>query len=184
MRFMQARLQGVYIIESEVHQDDRGSFVRTYSRDEFAREGLPVDFVQCNVSFNRKRATLRGMHYQASPYPEGKLVYCTRGAIYDIIVDLRPASLTYCQWLGLELSEQNAHALYIPPGFAHGFQTLCDSAQVVYHMTEAYRAELARGVRWNDPTFRISWPLAHPTMSGRDASFPDFLPGACDQGIA
>jgi dTDP-4-dehydrorhamnose 3,5-epimerase len=175
MRFVQTRLQGAYIIQGEVHEDDRGSFVRTYCREQFSREGLSVDFAQCNVSFNRKRGVLRGMHYQADPYPEGKLVYCSRGVVYDVIIDLRPGSATYRQWMGQELSEQNAHAIYIPPGFAHGFQTLSDGAQLIYHMTEAYRADLARGIRWNDPAFGITWPLQDPLMSLRDAAFPDFL---------
>jgi dTDP-4-dehydrorhamnose 3,5-epimerase len=176
MKITPTRMHGAYIIESEVHQDDRGSFVRTFCREEFTRAGLSVDLVQCNVSFNRRRGTLRGMHYQDAPYPEGKLVCCTRGRVHDVIIDLRPNSDTYCQWFGLDLSEDNANALFIPPGFAHGFQTLADSTQVFYHMTQAYYAKLARGVRWNDPAFGIAWPLPDPVMSARDAAFADFVP--------
>jgi dTDP-4-dehydrorhamnose 3,5-epimerase len=176
MKFTRMRLDGAYIIDTELHEDERGSFARTYCRNEFAREGLPTEFVQCNVSFTRRRATLRGMHYQDDPFPEGKLVRCSRGTIYDVIIDLRTNSPTYCQWAGIELSDVNARAIYIPPGFAHGFQTITDDAQVLYQMTQAYHPDLARGVRWNDPTFGITWPLQDPFISPRDAAFPNFLP--------
>jgi dTDP-4-dehydrorhamnose 3,5-epimerase len=176
MKFEKTRLEGAYIIESDVHQDERGSFTRSYCRNEFAREGLPIEFVQFNVSLNHRRGTLRGMHYQDAPYPEGKLVRCTWGAIYDVFIDLRSNSPTYCQWIGLELSEANARAVYIPQGFAHGFQTMSDNAQVTYQMTEFYRQDLARGVRWSDPAFGIRWPIPDPVMSARDASFPIFVP--------
>lgn len=174
MIITETRLGGAYIVDIEPRQDERGFFARSFCRDEFARAGLPGDFVQCNISSNRDRGTLRGMHYQADPHPEGKLVRCSRGAIRDVIVDLRPDSPTYCQWIGVDLTEQNCRALYIPPGFAHGFQSLAEDSEVFYQMTEAYVGTLARGVRWNDPAFAIEWPLPDPIMSERDATYPDF----------
>jgi dTDP-4-dehydrorhamnose 3,5-epimerase len=175
MRFTETRLAGAFIVKIEPRQDERGYFARTFCREEFARAGLPIDFPQCNVSHNTRLGTLRGMHYQADPHPEGKLVRCTRGAILDVIVDLRPVSPTFRQWVGVELDEEGCTALYIPTGFAHGFQTLRDRSDVLYYMTETYQPTLARGVRWNDPAFGIEWPISNPILSERDAAYPDFV---------
>jgi dTDP-4-dehydrorhamnose 3,5-epimerase len=174
MIFSPTALSGAFIIDVERREDPRGFFARTYCRDEFEKHGLPTAFVQCNISFNRQRGILRGMHYQADPHPEGKLVRCTRGAIYDVIIDLRPESPSYRRWTSAELTEYNARALYVPVGFAHGFQTLTDEAEVFYQMTEIFYSDLARGVRWNDPALGIKWPLP-PVLSERDAAHPDYL---------
>ena len=175
MRFTETRLAGAFVVEIEPRVDERGHFARTFCRDEFARAGLPVDFPQCNVSHNARRGTLRGMHWQADPHPEGKLVRCTRGAILDVIVDLRPGSPTFRQWVAVELDEDAANALYVPPGFGHGFQTLRDRSDVLYYMTEVYHPTLTRGARWNDTAFDIDWPISDPILSERDATYPDFL---------
>ncbi|NVO17951.1 MAG: dTDP-4-dehydrorhamnose 3,5-epimerase [Rhodoplanes sp.] len=176
MRFEPLGLNGAFRIEIEPRADDRGLFARTYCEEEFAAHGLPTRFVQCNTSFNTRRGTLRGMHYQADPRPEEKLVRCTRGAVYDVIVDLRPESPTFCKWEGFELSADNRRALFVPAGFGHGFQTLADGSEVFYQMSELYVADLARGVRWNDPAFGIVWPLAETIIAPRDAAFADFVP--------
>lgn len=176
MRFVELPLSGAFIVEIEERRDDRGFFARSFCGDEFGRHGLATHFPQCNISFNEHKATLRGMHYQADPRPEVKLVRCTRGAIYDVIVDLRPASETFLQWRGVELTAENRRALYIPAGLAHGFQTTTDGAEVFYMMGDVYVPELARGVRWDDPQFGIIWPLPSPRLSERDASYPDFRP--------
>jgi dTDP-4-dehydrorhamnose 3,5-epimerase len=165
---------GLCIIDVEKREDARGYFARTFCAEEFAAAGLPTSFPQCNTSFNRYRGTLRGMYYQDDPFPEAKLVRCTRGAIFDVAVDLRPNSTTRCQWFGTILNADNATMLFIPPGFAHGFQTLEDATEVFYQMGESYRADLARGVRWNDPAFAIEWPIASPVLSPKDATYPDF----------
>jgi len=168
-------LKPACLIDIEPARDDRGHFARTFCQDEFSRHGLPGNFVQCSLSFNRRRGTLRGLHYQSEPCPEGKLVRCTRGAVFDVMLDLRRNSENYCRWLAFELSADNARAVYIPPGFAHGFQTLSDDAEVFYQMTTAYRPDLARGARWNDPAFAITWPLGDPILSARDAEYPDYV---------
>jgi len=168
-------LQPACVIDIEPARDERGYFARTFSREEFARHGLPGDFVQASLSFNRRRGTLRGLHYQAEPAAEGKLIRCTRGAIFDVMLDLRRESPTWCRWFAVELSADNGRAVYVPPGFAHGFQTLTDDAELFYQMTAAYRPELSRGVRWNDPAFGITWPLADPIVSARDAGLADFV---------
>jgi len=173
----ETRLAGVYLVDPERNWDERGYFARVFCEREFAHFNLASRFVQCNVSFNARKGTLRGMHYQAEPRGECKLVRCTRGAIYDVIIDLRRESPTFCEWAGFTLDEQNGQALYIPTGFAHGFQTLTESSEVFYQMSEFYDPELARGVRWNDPRFAIEWCLPQPLMSARDASYPDFLVG-------
>jgi dTDP-4-dehydrorhamnose 3,5-epimerase len=177
MRFTETALAGVVVVEIEPHADDRGHFARTFCREEFARAGLPVDFPQCNLSFNARRGTLRGMHWQADPHPEGKLVRCTRGAIRDVLVDIRPESPTFRRWVAVELTEDNATAVFVPPGYAHGFQTLVDRSEVLYHMTEVYHPGLARGARWNDPAFGIDWLIADPILSPRDAAYPDLVVG-------
>ncbi len=171
MIYTETKLSGAYIIEPEPISDERGFFARTWCRREFRERGLCSDFVQCNISSNARRGTLRGMHYQADPHPEIKLVRCTHGAIYDVIVDLRPASPTRYQWVGVELTATNHRMLYIPAGFAHGFQTLEDASEVFYQMSDFYYPELARGVRWDDPAFGVIWPIAERIISGRDATF-------------
>jgi dTDP-4-dehydrorhamnose 3,5-epimerase len=174
MKFSETRFRGVFAIDLDRHDDQRGSFARTFCAKEFAVHGLPISFVQCNISYNRRRGTLRGMHFQAAPCGEGKLVRSVRGAIHDVLIDLRRCSSTYREWTAFELSAETGRALYIPPGFAHGFQTLTDDADVFYQMTEFYEPQLSRGVRWNDPAFNISWPIEMPILSERDASFADF----------
>jgi dTDP-4-dehydrorhamnose 3,5-epimerase len=174
MKIKETDLPGVFLVEVVPISDDRGSFARTYCEKEFRTAGLPTRFVQSNVSFNRKKGTLRGMHFQRDPHPEGKLVSCFRGKIFDVALDLRPSSPTFLRWAGFELSEGNNRLLYIPPGFAHGFQTLEDDSAVSYQMTEFYYPELAGGVRWDDPAFSLRWPLDEKIISPRDRSFPDF----------
>jgi dTDP-4-dehydrorhamnose 3,5-epimerase len=176
MKFGETRLAGVFVIDLDRHDDERGFFARSFCAKEFADHGLPGSFVQFNISYNRRRGTLRGMHFQAAPCEESKLVRVIRGAIRDVVIDLRPSSSTYREWMAFELSADNRRSLYIPPGLAHGFQTLTDDAELLYQMTEFYEPTLARGVRWNDPAFAVSWPIATPVMSARDASFPDFAP--------
>lgn len=174
MKFLPTKLAGVWILEMERHEDGRGFFARSWCRREFEEHGLDARLVQCNISYNHKKGTLRGMHYQAAPHAEAKLVRCTRGAIYDVTVDLRPASPTHRQWFAAELSAENGRALYIPEGFAHGFQTLTDGAEVFYQMSEFYNADAARGVRWDDPAFRIAWPADKRIIAARDAAHPDY----------
>jgi dTDP-4-dehydrorhamnose 3,5-epimerase len=180
MRFMQTPLPGVWILELEEIEDERGWFARTFDEQEFRARGLNPDVVQCNASFNARRGTLRGMHYQAEPHGESKLVRCVRGAIFDVAVDLRPDSPTYRAWHGLELSAENRSAFYIPAGLAHGFQTLTDDSEVLYQMGNAYVPEAARGVRWDDPAFAIQWPAldGERVISDKDASYPSFRPRA------
>ena len=175
MRFTATGLADAWVIDPEPASDERGVFARTFCAEEFAAHGLPQVFVQCNTSFNARRGTLRGMHWQAEPKAEGKLIRCTRGAIYDVILDLRRGSRTYLAWRGLELTADNRRALYAPPGFAHGFQALSDGAEVFYQMTQFYAAELARGARWDDRAFHLEWPIKPPMVSPRDASFPDWV---------
>ena len=176
MKFIPAGLAGAYVVEPERLEEERGYFARTFCRDEFAAHGLNPELRQCNVSFNAKKGTLRGMHYQAKPHEEAKLVRCTRGAIYDVIVDIRPGSATFRNWIAVELSAANGRMLYMPEGLAHGFQTLENGSEVFYQMSERYVPESARGVRWNDPAFGIRWPLLDPVISQRDAAFVDFAP--------
>jgi len=173
MKFVPLLLSGAYLVELELIRDDRGFFARTWCADEFKTQGLGTKLAQCSVSYNRRRGTLRGMHYQAEPHAEAKLVRCSAGAIYDVIVDLRQGSATYRQWLALELTAANHKMIYIPEGFAHGFQTLAEESEVFYQISEPYVSECARGVRWNDPAFRIDWPIADPIISDRDRNFPD-----------
>jgi dTDP-4-dehydrorhamnose 3,5-epimerase len=175
MIFTETTLKGAFLIEPERRRDERGFFARTWCQSEFAAAGLQTDWVQCNISFNKERGTLRGMHYQAPPYEEAKLVRCTMGAVYDVIIDLRTDSPTYRQWLAAELTSDNRLMLFIPKGFAHGFQTLTDEAEVFYQMSQFYAPEYARGVRWDDPAFKISWPAEKCIISGQDRNFPDFL---------
>lgn len=176
MIFHPTPLNGAYLIEQQRIADERGFFARTWCQNEFAAQGLENNLVQCSVSFNTLGGTLRGLHYQLPPFAETKVVRCTQGAIYDVMVDLRPTSLTFCQWFGAELSAVNGHALYIPKGFAHGFQTLTDNAEVFYQMSEFYAPECAGGARWNDPRFQIHWPTAVTVLSTKDQAYPDFDP--------
>lgn len=175
MRFTETPLPGAYLIDIERREDERGFFARAWSHDEFEARGINPRIGQCNISFNVRRGTLRGMHYQVPPYAEAKLVRCTMGAIFDVIIDLRPGSPTYKRHFSVVLSSENRRMLYVPEGFAHGFQTLEDATEVFYQMSKVYASEAARGVRWNDPAFGISWPpVAERTVSERDQQFPDF----------
>lgn len=175
MIFAETKLKGAYIIEPERLEDERGFFARTFCQEEFAAHGLRTRFVQCSISFNKKKGTLRGMHYQVAPHEEAKLVRCTMGAIYDVIIDLRPGSPTFTQWVAVELTAQNRKMLYIPEGLAHGFQTLEDDTEVFYQMSEFYHPECARGVRWDDPVFGIKWPkIHHRIVSEIDQRYADF----------
>jgi dTDP-4-dehydrorhamnose 3,5-epimerase len=175
VRFTETKLAGAYIVESEPAEDERGFFVRNFCRDEFAAHGLDARVAQTSTSFNHKRGTVRGMHFQTDPFPEAKLVRCTAGAIYDVIVDLRRESVTYGRWLGVELSAANRRSLYVPPHFAHGFQTLEDASEVFYQISEFYHPECARGLRWDDPALGVEWPLEVSVISERDRAFPDFV---------
>lgn len=176
VKFIPTSLAGACIVELERLEDDRGYFARTFCRDEFLAHDLNPELVQCNVSFNVKKNTLRGMHYQAKPHEEAKLVRCTRGSIFDAIIDIRAESPTFRKWFGVELSPANGRMLYIPEGFAHGFQTLEDGSEVFYQMSEKYFPESARGIHWQDPAIGIRWPLQNPIVSQRDAGFSDFVP--------
>jgi dTDP-4-dehydrorhamnose 3,5-epimerase len=176
VRFEETALAGVFVIGLSPVADPRGWFARTYCEREFAEHGLDGRFVQCNLSHNTVRGTLRGMHFQRDPRPEIKLVRCIRGSIHDVVVDLRTDSPTYLRSIAVELSEQNGLALYVPAGFAHGFQTLEDNTDVWYQMGEFYVPELAGGVRWDDPAFGIAWPIADPILSDKDRSYPDYTP--------
>ena len=173
MKFIETPLPGVWVIELEEIGDERGWFARTFDAEEFRARGLNPDVAQCNASFNARRGTLRGMHYQADPHGESKLVRCLRGAIFDVAVDLRPDAETYRDWHGVELSAENRRAFYIPAGLAHGFQTLTDETEVLYQMGNPYVPEAARGVRWDDPAFGIEWPepAGERIVSERDRAY-------------
>jgi dTDP-4-dehydrorhamnose 3,5-epimerase len=171
MDFRHLDLSGAFLIEMTPNIDERGEFTRTYCSSEFASKGVGQPFVQCNISRNVQKGTLRGLHYQASPCEEGKLVRCSRGSVFDVLVDIREGSSTRYQWLAFELSEKNNRQLYVPPGFAHGFQTLEDDTEVFYQMTEPYTPDAARGMNWSDPNLGIEWPLPNPIVSSRDSSF-------------
>ena len=175
MIFSNTTLNGATIVDIERREDARGFFARTYCEREFAAHGLPARMVQANTSLTRQTGTLRGMHYQADPHAEDKLVRCARGAIWDAIVDLRPESSTYCKWIGVELSEANGRMLLVPKGFAHGFVTLTDDALVIYQVSEFYAQGAERGARHDDPAFGIDWPVPITGMSDKDRSWPDFV---------
>lgn len=166
-------IAGAFIVDIAPHADERGHFARCYCAETFARRGVVFAPVQCNLSFNPHRGTLRGLHYQAAPLPDAKLVRCTRGAIFDVAVDLRPGSATRGAWVGVELAAESGRALFVPAGCAHGFQTLRPDSEVFYMMGAPYRADLARGVRWNDPAFAIDWPGPAPRLNARDAAYAD-----------
>jgi dTDP-4-dehydrorhamnose 3,5-epimerase len=176
VKFTPTALPGVYLVDLEPIEDDRGFFARAWCREEFTALGLDANLEQCNISFNRHKGTLRGLHFQAEPHGEAKLVRCTRGAIHDVALDLRPDSPAYLQHVGVELSADNRRALFIPAGLAHGFQTLAPESEVFYQMSRAYVPGAGRGVRWDDPAFGIAWPDDERTISERDRAWPDFTP--------
>jgi dTDP-4-dehydrorhamnose 3,5-epimerase len=172
--FKPTDLPGAFLIEPERHADVRGYFARTYCEKEFTDQGLDPHVSQCSVSFNHRKGTLRGMHYQLAPFEEVKVVRCNRGSIYDVIIDLRSDSPSYKKWFAAQLDEENGKMLYIPKGFAHGFLTLADNTEVFYQMSQVFSAEHARGVRWNDPSFSIHWPAPVGIILDRDRNYPDF----------
>ena len=174
MKFTETRLAGAFVIELQRLEDDRGFFARAFCRREFETHGLNPNVAQCNTSFNSHAGTFRGMHYQIEPFREVKLVRCVSGAVHDVIIDLRPASPTYRQWQGFELSAQNGAMLYVPEGFAHGYVTLADNSEVFYQVSEFYNPGYERGIRWNDPAFGIQWPVRPRVISAKDANHPDF----------
>lgn len=174
MNFVNTTLTGAFLIELQPLEDERGFFARSFCVDEFKKNDLDHRVAQCNVSFNREAGTLRGMHFQAAPHEEAKLVRCTAGAVFDVIVDLREGSTTRYQWFASELTARNRRAMFVPAGFAHGFQTLEDDSEVFYQMSEFYDPSAARGVRWNDPAFAITWPEEITVISERDLAFEDF----------
>ncbi len=174
MIFRETPLPGAYVIDIERLEDERGFFARTWCEREYQAHGLNSRLVQCSISFNKVKGTLRGMHYQLPPFAEAKVVRCTRGAIYDVIIDLRRESPTFRQHFGITLTPENRSMLYVPEGFAHGLLTLADETEVLYLISEFYAPEYARGVRWNDPAFGIAWPGPVRVISARDANYPDF----------
>ena len=176
MIFKETRLRGAYIIDIQKLEDERGFFARTWCQREFETHGLNTQLAQCNLSYNKPKGTLRGMHYQEAPFEEAKLVRCSKGAIYDVIIDLRPQSPTYLEHLAVTLTADQHNMLYVPEGFAHGFLTLEDDTNVFYQMSEFYAPEHARGVRWDDPAFNVKWPIAAQVISERDASYLDYKP--------
>jgi dTDP-4-dehydrorhamnose 3,5-epimerase len=173
MIFTETKLRGAYVIDIERLEDERGFFARSWCRREFEAHGLNPRLMQCDISFNLRKGTLRGMHYQTKPFEEAKLVRCTRGAIHDIIVDIRPDSPTFREYVGLLLAAESRRSLYVPEGFAHGFLTLEENTEVFYQMSEFYAQECARGIRWNDPMFGIEWPSDVLVISDRDRNYPD-----------
>lgn len=176
MIFKELDLPGAWVIDLEPRSDDRGFFARAFCVDEFLRHGLSPVVAQANLSHNRMRATLRGMHYQKAPHAEVKMVRCVNGAIWDVIIDLRPESKTYLKWTAVDLTRDNHRMLYVPKGFAHGYQTLTDDAEVFYMVSDPYAPGSEAGIRWNDPRIGIRWPLADPIVSPKDAVHPEFTP--------
>jgi len=174
MSFTESPLPRACVSDLEPRNDERGFFARAFCQHELAAHGLESSIAQANMSYNFKKGTLRGMHYQVPPHAEVKLVRCIAGAIWDVIVDLRPGSPTYKRWWGVELSAQNRKMLYVPQGFAHGYQSLADHSEVLYLVTEFYTPNAERGLRWNDPAFGIDWPLPDPILSPKDAAHPDY----------
>lgn len=174
MIFHASPLDGAWVIEPEFTTDERGAFARVFCTRDFEERGLESSFVQTSISINSRCGTLRGMHFQARPHAETKLVRCTRGRLFDVILDLRETSATFCHWFGIELSADNRQTLYVPRGFAHGFVTLADDTEVLYQIDTFYEPTAARGVRWNDPAFGIQWPIEPLVTSARDGSYPDF----------
>lgn len=174
MTFIETPLPGAYVVDIAPSRDERGFFARTWCREEFGARGLDAAIEQCSVSFNPARATLRGLHYQAAPHMETKVVRCTRGALYDVIVDLRRESPSFCQWFGIELTAENRRMLYVPKGLAHGFLTLRADTEAHYYISGRYVPDAARGVRWDDPAFNINWPLPVEVIAERDRRYPAF----------
>jgi len=174
MKFFSTNIFGVFEVQPEPMQDERGFFARTWCQKEFSAKGLASELVQCSISYNTKKGTLRGMHYQVTPFEETKLVRCTRGAICDVVLDLRLSSPTYRQWIAAVLTAENRNMIYVPKGCAHGFLTLQDDTEVFYQMSEVFDTASVRGVRWNDPGFGISWPDKVEVISERDRTYPDF----------
>ena len=173
--FTETKLRGAFIIKPEILEDERGFFARSFSEKEFQDHGINTRMAECNISFNKKRYTLRGLHFQTGRFAQAKLVRCTQGAIYDVIVDLRPDSPTFKQWFGQELNAENRLMLYVPTGFAHGYQTLVDNTEMFYQVSEFYEPASCDGVRWNDPAFGIRWPaMDGVVINQRDQSYPDF----------
>jgi dTDP-4-dehydrorhamnose 3,5-epimerase len=175
MIFTETPIKGAYIIEPEFLTDERGFFARSFCKEAFQGHGLDTDIIQCNISYNKKKGTIRGMHYQAAPHEEVKIVSCTQGSIYDVMVDLRRESPTYQHWYAKELTDDEYQMIYIPKGCAHGFQTLEDDCRVYYQMEESYYPDCVRGIRWNDPKIGINWPLSVTIISKKDQSYPDFV---------
>ncbi len=174
MKFTETPIKGAMIIELEKYEDHRGYFARGFCKKEFEQQGLDPHIVQCNFSKSRKKGTLRGMHYQAAPHSEVKMVRCMNGSIYDVIVDLRKDSPSYKRWFGLKLTDENYNMLYIPKGLAHGFQTLVEDSVIFYMVTQYYNQQAESGVRWNDPSFNIDWPLDVSEISEKDQAYPDY----------
>jgi len=172
MKFRETKIKGLYIIELDLRVDERGYFTRLFCEEEFKKAGLGFKIIQANLSFTKKKGTIRGMHFQKSPKAEDKIVQCIRGAIYDVAVDLRKGSLTYGQWFSVEIDEENKKMLYIPKGFAHGFQCLTDNCEVLYFMSEFYSSNYSSGVCWNDPFFNIKWLIENPILSEKDKNWP------------
>lgn len=173
MIFTELDLEGAFLVDLEPIEDERGFFARMFDRTEFETRGLELDVRQCSVSFNHRRFTMRGLHYQVAPHKEAKLVRCLSGSVFDVIVDLRQGSPTYRRWTGVELSSSNRSCLYVPEDFAHGFQTLEDGSEVLYMISTEYEPAAARGIRWNDPALDIAWPEAPSVISDRDGAYPD-----------
>jgi dTDP-4-dehydrorhamnose 3,5-epimerase len=175
MIFTETELQGAYVIDIEPIRDNRGFFSRMWCQKEFGQRGLVKEFVQANITFSPGRGTIRGFHYQTAPHKEIKLVRCVRGAIYDVIIDLRPESLTYGQWLAVDLTADNRRMIYIPEGFAHGYQTTVDDTEVFYQVAQFYAPEHERGIRWDDPAIGVPWPITDEvTLSAKDKRWSDF----------
>jgi dTDP-4-dehydrorhamnose 3,5-epimerase len=174
MRVIETALPNAFVLELEPIRDERGFFARAFDGEQLRARGLASDFAQHSISYNARRGTLRGLHFQIAPYEETKIVRCIGGAVFDVLVDVRPSSPTFKRWISLELSSGNRRAVYVPPGVAHGFQTLADDSELYYHISPAYHAEAARDVRWDDPAFGVEWPKAERIMSERDRSYPDF----------
>jgi dTDP-4-dehydrorhamnose 3,5-epimerase len=174
MIFIETKIEGVYLLEPELLIDNRGFFARSFCKEEFQKYELETDIVQCNISYNKRKGTLRGMHYQAPPFEETKIISCTKGGIFDVVLDLRKDKGTYLKWVATELSDKNFRMVYIPKGCAHGFQTLVNDTVVYYQMTEFFHPECARGVRWDDPKFGIQWPTGEKIISERDNQFSEY----------
>lgn len=176
MLFIETKLKGAFVIELEKYSDDRGFFSRAWCQKEFKEQGINSRFVQANIGFSKNSGTIRGIHYQIAPFEEAKLVRCIRGAIFDVVLDLRPELPSFKQWFGVELSDENRKMLYVPEGCAHGYQTLVDNTEVFYQVSQVYSAESERGIRWNDPEFDIEWPIDEDlVISEKDQNWPDFM---------